>query len=87
MGELRAAGVTMADGTDGATGRGAPVVHVVLPDGVDDPSRPSGGNVYDRRLCDGLAARGWTVREHVAVGHRGHRNAQRPAATWCSSTA
>ena len=58
----------MADGTDGATGRGAPVVHVVLPDGVDDASRPSGGNVYDRRLCDGLASRGWLVREHVVAG-------------------
>ncbi len=27
------------------------------PDGIDDPARPSGGNVYDRRVCDGLAAR------------------------------
>jgi glycosyltransferase involved in cell wall biosynthesis len=35
----------------------------VLPDGVDDPLRPSGGNVYDRRVIDGLAALGWTVRE------------------------
>ena len=25
-------------------------MHVVVPDGVDDPARPSGGNVYDRRL-------------------------------------
>ena len=58
----------MAHGTDAATGRGAPVVHVVLPDGVDDPGRPSGGNVYDRRLCDGLASRGWTVLEHVVGG-------------------
>jgi glycosyltransferase involved in cell wall biosynthesis len=58
----------MVDGTDGATGRGAPVVHVVLPDGVDDPTRPSGGNVYDRRLCDVLASRGWAVREHVVAG-------------------
>ena len=46
----------------------AATVHVVLPDGVDDPSRPSGGNVYDRRLCDGLAAFGWSVREHVVPG-------------------
>ena len=35
----------------------------VLPDGVDDPLRPSGGNVYDRRVSDGLAALGWTVNE------------------------
>ena len=34
------------------------VVHVVVPDGVDDPARPSGGNTYDRRLCAGLAALG-----------------------------
>ena len=47
---------------------GAATVHVVLPDGVDDPSRPSGGNVYDRRLCDGLAACGWSVCEHVVPG-------------------
>jgi glycosyltransferase involved in cell wall biosynthesis len=29
-------------------------VHVVLPGGVDDPATPSGGNRYDRRVCDGL---------------------------------
>src|SRR4051794_11593038 len=39
-------------------------VHVVLPQGVDDPDRRSGGNVYDRRLCDGLRAVGWQVVEH-----------------------
>src|SRR3954454_2651339 len=38
-------------------------VCVVLPEGIDDPTRPSGGNRYDRRLCAGLAARGWYVRE------------------------
>jgi glycosyltransferase involved in cell wall biosynthesis len=43
-------------------------VHVVLPDGVDDPARPSGGNRYDRRLCGGLTATGWDVREVVAPG-------------------
>lgn len=42
------------------------VVHVVVPDGIDDPRHPSGGNVYDRRLCRELAALGWTVHEHVA---------------------
>ena len=26
-------------------------MHVVVPDGIDDPARPSGGNVYDRRIC------------------------------------
>jgi glycosyltransferase involved in cell wall biosynthesis len=39
-------------------------VHVVVPEGVDDPARPSGGNAYDRRVCEGLAALGWTVRRH-----------------------
>ena len=45
-------------------------VHVIVPDGIDDPARPSGGNTYDRRVCDGLAALGWTVHEH-AVGDGG----------------
>jgi glycosyltransferase involved in cell wall biosynthesis len=39
-------------------------VHVVVPEGIDDPARPSGGNVYDRRVCRGLAGLGWTVHEH-----------------------
>jgi glycosyltransferase involved in cell wall biosynthesis len=43
-------------------------VHVVMPAAVDDPSRPSGGNVYDRRLCDGLAGLGVTVHEHLVPG-------------------
>ncbi|GGL07778.1 glycosyltransferase family 4 protein [Mangrovihabitans endophyticus] len=30
---------------------------VVLPAGIDDPAAPSGGNRYDRRVCDGLATR------------------------------
>jgi glycosyltransferase involved in cell wall biosynthesis len=38
-------------------------VHVVLPGDVDDPTAPSGGNTYDRRVCQGLAASGWSVRE------------------------
>lgn len=33
----------------------APVVAAVLPADVDDPSRPSGGNVYDRRVLARLA--------------------------------
>jgi glycosyltransferase involved in cell wall biosynthesis len=39
-------------------------VHVIVPEGIDDPARPSGGNTYDRRVCDGLVALGWTVHEH-----------------------
>ncbi len=43
-------------------------VDVVLPGDIDDPAYPSGGNGYDRRVCHGLAARGWTVREHGVPG-------------------
>ncbi len=43
-------------------------LHVVLPDGVDDPRCPSGGNTYDRKVCQGLADRGARVREISAVG-------------------
>ncbi len=44
-------------------------VHVVVPEGIDDPARPSGGNVYDRRVCRDLAAtRGWRVREAAVPG-------------------
>ncbi|CUR55306.1 Group 1 glycosyl transferase protein [metagenome] len=50
-------------------------VHVVVPAGLDDPSRPSGGNHYDRRVCDGLRARGWTVREHPVAGGWPHPSA------------
>jgi glycosyltransferase involved in cell wall biosynthesis len=39
------------------------VVQVAVPDGLDDPGRPSGGNVYDRRVCCGLRDLGWTVHE------------------------
>ena len=45
------------------------VVHVVLPNDIDDPATPSGGNSYDRRICDGLAAAGWSVREHAVRGN------------------
>ena len=31
-------------------------VHVIVPEGIDDPERASGGNTYDRRVCAGLAA-------------------------------
>ena len=54
LGELRAPAVTE--------------VHVVVPDGIDDPARPSGGNTYDRQLCRGLASLGWSVHEHAVAG-------------------
>jgi glycosyltransferase involved in cell wall biosynthesis len=41
------------------------VVHVVVPEGIDDPARPSGGNNYDRHLCAGLHSIGWSVHEHA----------------------
>ncbi|WEB45500.1 glycosyltransferase family 4 protein [Streptomyces yunnanensis] len=41
----------------------APTVHMVLPAGVDDPAAPSGGNVYDRRVCQELPSAGWSVHE------------------------
>lgn len=41
------------------------LVHVVVPDAIDDPLRPSGGNRYDRRTCEHLASAGWQVREHA----------------------
>lgn len=40
-------------------------VHVVVPDAIDDPLRPSGGNRYDRNICDHLAASGWCVQHHA----------------------
>ena len=56
LGELRAGAVS------------SPLVHAVVPDGIDDPARPSGGNVYDRRLLDGLAPPGGTCVEHAVAG-------------------
>jgi glycosyltransferase involved in cell wall biosynthesis len=46
----------------------ATTVHVVLPNDIDDPANPSGGNVYDRQLCRGLATAGWRVQEHPVHG-------------------
>jgi glycosyltransferase involved in cell wall biosynthesis len=36
-------------------------VHVIVPEGFDDPGQPTGGNIYDRRACAGLAEAGWDV--------------------------
>ncbi|HJS96259.1 MAG TPA: glycosyltransferase, partial [Solirubrobacteraceae bacterium] len=43
-------------------------VHVVVPDGIDDPGRPSGGNTYDRQVCRELGSIGWSVHEHPVPG-------------------
>jgi glycosyltransferase involved in cell wall biosynthesis len=46
-------------------------VHFVVPDGIDDPARPSGGNSYDRHLSSGLTSAGWSVRECPVPGFWG----------------
>jgi glycosyltransferase involved in cell wall biosynthesis len=38
-------------------------VHFIVPEGIDDPARPSGGNTYDRRVCEGLP----TLRVHAVA--------------------
>lgn len=43
-------------------------VHAVLPEGFDDPERPSGGNFYDARIIAGLSSIGWTVAVHEVAG-------------------
>jgi glycosyltransferase involved in cell wall biosynthesis len=43
-------------------------VHFVVPDGIDDPGRPSGGNAFDRHVSGGLDSLGWTVHEHAVPG-------------------
>jgi glycosyltransferase involved in cell wall biosynthesis len=43
-------------------------VTVVAPDALADPGRPSGGNSYDRRVCQELAAAGWTVDLELVPG-------------------
>lgn len=43
-------------------------VHLLLPHDIDEPTRPTGGNAYDRRVSHGLRAAGWTVRETVVNG-------------------
>jgi len=41
---------------------------MIVPEGIDDPARPSGGNTFDRRVRGGLAARGWAVHVHAVPG-------------------
>ncbi len=43
-------------------------VHVVVPDGIEDPTRPSGGNAYDRQVCRELRLLKWSVLEHAVSG-------------------
>ena len=44
-------------------------VHFVLPGGVDDPTAPSGGNAYDRRVCLDLPGFGWQVTKQIGRAH------------------
>jgi glycosyltransferase involved in cell wall biosynthesis len=55
-------------------------VHVVVPDDVDDPGRPSGGNAYDRHVCSELRSLGWSVREHPVCADWPQRDAASLAA-------
>jgi glycosyltransferase involved in cell wall biosynthesis len=57
-------------------------VHVVVPDGIDDPARPSGGNAYDRRVSHELAGLGWQVHVHAVPG-----SWPRPDAAACAALA
>jgi glycosyltransferase involved in cell wall biosynthesis len=50
-------------------------VYVVVPDGIDDPARPSGGNTYDRHLCRELGSHGWPVQERPVAGFWGRPDA------------
>ena len=36
-------------------------VHIIAPEGFDNPGQPTGGNIYDRRVCAGPAEAGWEV--------------------------
>ena len=51
-------------------------VHFIVPAGIDDPARPSGGNTYDRRIARGLSAVGWTLHVHEVPGPWPRRDAQ-----------
>jgi hypothetical protein len=55
-------------------------LHFVVPEGIDDAARPSGGNVYDRRLAEGLGSIGWSVQEHHVAGSWPHQDASGLAA-------
>ncbi len=41
--------------------------HFVVPSGIDDPTHPSGGNRYDRRVVDSMLGLGRSVHEHLLV--------------------
>ncbi|MCX4903906.1 glycosyltransferase family 4 protein [Streptomyces sp. NBC_00878] len=43
-------------------------MHFVMPGAVDDPTMPSGGNVYDARISLDLPGFGWQVHKHAIDG-------------------
>lgn len=55
-------------------------VHFVVPDGIDDPARPTGGNTYDRNLSRELGSSGWSVVEHPVSGFWSRPDAESVAA-------
>jgi glycosyltransferase involved in cell wall biosynthesis len=48
---------------------------MVVPEGFDDPTRPSGGNTFDRVVSRGLADAGWTAHVHAVPGPWPHPDA------------
>jgi glycosyltransferase involved in cell wall biosynthesis len=52
------------------TGATHGIVYFMVPDGIDDDQRISGGNVYDRHVRDELGDQGWDVRILVAFTDR-----------------
>ncbi len=56
-------------------------VHFVMPGGVDDPAKPSGGNAYDRRISLDLPGFGWQVHKHAVAGELAPARRGRPRRT------
>ena len=66
-------------------GRNEVRVHVVVPEGFDDPGQPTGGNIYDRRVCAGLAEAGWEVLVATVARLAACCPMLAPARTWPAS--
>ena len=65
---LRESHIAWASYRDGAAVSMRRLIDFVVPAGIDDPARPSGGNRYDRRVIESLAAMGRVVHEHPIAG-------------------
>jgi len=55
-------------GAGALEGRDIVRVHVVAPEGFDHPGQPTGGNIYDQRVCAGLAEAGFQVLVATVAG-------------------